>query len=178
MHIIAAARIPYRVSYKPTSANERHVVLCGNLSSSGVERFAEEFFHADSASNGSRMIVLLSPVIDNSLELILNKPTNKHRMHFICGSPQISTDLSLAKAHNALAIFLLSNVQEETRHEEDSVLMSAISIEKFCRRHPNVNTIPLFVAQTNVSRAPTEPSMPRHTNWHTLTPTRAFSVGA
>ena len=128
MHLIAAGRKEFRKPYKPSSIYQSHVVVCGNLCATTVERFVEEFLSiGETFSGGVTMSVLLAPELDPSLKVMMKVPKYKKNTHFICGSPQTEGDLTLARAHQAQAIFLLANVQNDAQIEENSVLLSAIS---------------------------------------------------
>jgi hypothetical protein len=103
MHLMAAAKKEFRKGYKPSSIYANHVVVCGNLCATTVERFVEEFLSIGEGggSGGVTMSVLLAPELDPALKVMMKVPKYKKNTHFICGSPQIEGDLALARAHKA-----------------------------------------------------------------------------
>jgi hypothetical protein len=146
---IARTRRLHRYPYVPSRMDQGHIILCGNLQTSSIERFATEFFHPERVGNKFQKIVILVENAEHSLVRFVSAPKNKDKLFLICGSPQNDVDLSLAHAHKADAIYLLVPADGDPLREETSVQLSCISVEKYCKRHPETTKPPRYIAQAN-----------------------------
>ena len=147
---IARNRQLHRYAYIPSRMDRGHIVLCGNLQTSSIQRFIMEFFHEERDENIFKIVVILVPSAERPLTRLLSTPKFKDKVHLICGSPQNDNDLALARAHKAEAVYILVPADGNTEAEDVCVQLSCVSVEKYCKRHPDTTRMPRYIAQANV----------------------------
>lgn len=113
-----------------------HICICGIVDYDLLRRFINELFHpsqSDYTINNSIVLVILSPTMPSPqvLSLLLTAKFTK-RVQFFIGNPKSFYDLNRIKAHEASAIYIISDVVTTSlRYEEDSIFLSALSVSRY-----------------------------------------------
>uniref|UniRef100_H3GXL6 RCK N-terminal domain-containing protein n=1 Tax=Phytophthora ramorum TaxID=164328 RepID=H3GXL6_PHYRM len=120
-----------QASYKP-SANNRHVVLCGDLTATRISHFFHEIFHNDHDFGGVHVIVLSEDPPATSLKALLLDPFFAKRVWFIQGSLLDVDDAKRAACDSADAIFMLTDRvgDEEFSVSDHRTLMRVLAAKR------------------------------------------------
>ncbi|KAL4151651.1 hypothetical protein PRNP1_008593 [Phytophthora ramorum] len=120
-----------QISYKP-SANNRHVVLCGDLTATRISHFFHEIFHNDHDFGGVHVIVLSEDPPATSLKALLLDPFFAKRVWFIQGSLLDVDDAKRAACDSADAIFMLTDRvgDEEFSVSDHRTLMRVLAAKR------------------------------------------------
>jgi voltage-gated potassium channel Kch len=121
-----------RAFYTPKSRNAKHIVICGDLSSTSMEDLFAELFHEDHENNDLNAVILIPK--PPSIELILLMQSKRYFLSitYLEGSALSDNDLRRAKAETATAIFILSNKFALSPDEEDSKsILINLSIKRY-----------------------------------------------
>lgn len=118
-------------SYKPSS-NSKHVVLCGDLTTSRINHFFHEIFHNDHNFVGVHVIVLSEEAPVTSLKALLLDPFFAKRVWFIQGSLLEVDDAKRAACDSADAIFMLTNRagDEDFSVSDHRTLMRVLAVKR------------------------------------------------
>ena len=129
---MALQSVYMRNAYTPKSKNSKHVVICGDLSSTSLEEFFEELFHEDHENTDLNAILLLPTPPTTEMIFLLRDSSYFLNLLYLEGSALIDKDLKRAKAHTAMAIFIMTNKFSEKPDEEDakSILLN-LSIKRY-----------------------------------------------
>jgi hypothetical protein len=121
-----------RAVYTPKSRNSKHILICGDLSSTSIQDFFAELFHEDHENDDLNAVILLPrpPTVD--LILLIQSPQYFLSLTYLEGSALNDNDLRRAKAETASAIFVMTNKFSPFPDEEDakSILLS-LSIKRY-----------------------------------------------
>lgn len=121
-----------RATYYPKSRNSKHVVICGDISSTSLRDFFEELFHEDHENLDLSAVMLIPapPTVDNIL--LMRDPAFFLVLQYLEGSALLDSDLRRAMAETAVSIFIMTNKFSKNPDEEDakSILLS-LSIKRY-----------------------------------------------
>lgn len=121
-----------RAVYTPLSKKSKHVVICGDISSTSMSEFFDELFHEDHENPDLHAILLLPH--PPSIEMILLITNSKFFLSFLYleGSALIDNDLKRAKIESSEAIFIMSNKFSLKPDEEDAkTILLSLSIKRY-----------------------------------------------
>lgn len=120
-----------RAIYTPKSRNAKHILICGDLSSTSIKDFFEELFHEDHENDDLTAVILLPK--PPTVELILlMQGRNNFSVTYLEGSALTDVDLQRAKAETASAIFIMTNKFSSYPDEEDSkTILLNFSIKRY-----------------------------------------------
>jgi hypothetical protein len=128
---MARQSIYVRAAYHPKSTTSRHVLVCGNLSSTFLEDFFYELFHEDHDTSDIDA-VLLNPHPPDYQTIELLSHHAHYNVYYLQGSALKEEDLNRAQADRAIAIIILTNKFTAHADEEDSeTIMHQFSIKRF-----------------------------------------------
>jgi potassium large conductance calcium-activated channel subfamily M alpha protein 1 len=121
-----------RAVYTPKSRNSKHIVICGDLSSTSLKDFFGELFHEDHENVDLSAVILLPQAPTVELILLMRDPQFFLSINYLEGSALVETDLRRAKAETAQAMFIMSNKFSGNSDEEDakSILLN-LSIKRY-----------------------------------------------
>jgi hypothetical protein len=121
-----------RAFYTPKSRNSRHIMICGDLSSTNLTDLFAELFHEDHENNDLTAVILLprAPTID--LILLMQSKQYFLSITYLEGSALNDQDLRRARAESSTAIFIMTNKFSLSPDEEDakSILIN-LSIKRY-----------------------------------------------
>lgn len=125
-------------------STKKHVIICGDLSSTPLHILFDELFHEDHDCE-SLDAVILQPNAPNMEALqLLQDPIRSLRLTYLEGTPLRAKDLSRAGAEHASAILLITNKFARQPDEEDAKLilqlfavrrylaLSPVAVKPFC----------------------------------------------
>jgi hypothetical protein len=121
-----------RAEYSPKTRSSRHIVICGDLSSTSLKDLFGELFHEDHENVGLHAVILLPQAPTVELILLMRDPEYFMSITYLEGSALVENDLKRAKAELAQAMFILTNKFSSNPDEEDakSILLS-MSIKRY-----------------------------------------------
>jgi hypothetical protein len=121
-----------RAVYTPKSRSSKHVIICGDLSSTSLKEFFAELFHEDHDNTELYAVILLPQAPTVELILLMRQPQYVLSLTYLEGSALVEADLIRAKAESAMAIFVLTNKFSSNPDEEDakSILLN-LSIKRY-----------------------------------------------
>jgi hypothetical protein len=148
---MALQSVYMRNVYVPKSNNSKHVVICGDLSSTSLDEFFEELFHEDHENADLNAILLLPTAPNTEIIFLLRDSTFFLNLMYLEGSALVDKDLKRAQAQKAVAIFILTNKFSLTPDEEDakSILLN-LSIKRYvasCHMPPKLFCLQLIRPQ-------------------------------
>lgn len=121
-----------RATYTPKSKNGKHIVICGDLTSTSLQDFFQELFHEDheNVDLSAVMLIPLPPTIE--IIFLMRDPQFFLQLQYLEGSALVEKDLKRAKAEYAMAIFIMTNKFSSNPDEEDakSILLN-LSIKRY-----------------------------------------------
>lgn len=121
-----------RATYAPESKNGKHIVICGDLTSTSLQDFFQELFHEDheNVDLSAVMLIPLPPTIE--IIFLMRNPQFFLQLQYLEGSALVEKDLKRAKAEYATAIFIMTNKFSSDPDEEDakSILLN-LSIKRY-----------------------------------------------
>jgi hypothetical protein len=121
-----------RAIYTPKSRNAKHIVICGDLSSTSITDFFGELFHEDHENVDLNAIILLPTPPTVELIFLMQSPKYFLSLTYLEGSALIDKDLARSKAESAAAIFIMSNKFSANPDEEDSKsILLNLSIKRY-----------------------------------------------
>jgi potassium large conductance calcium-activated channel subfamily M alpha protein 1 len=129
---MALQTVYMRNTYTPKSKNSKHIVICGDISSISLNEFFAELFHEDHENVDLNAILLLPTPPTTEMIFLLRDSSFFLNLQYLEGSALIDNDLKRAKAHLALAIFIMTNKFSNKPDEEDakSILLN-LSIKRY-----------------------------------------------
>ena len=118
--------------YVPKTQQSKHVVICGDLTSTSLDEFFEELFHEDHENVDLNAILLLPSPPTTEMIFLLRDSSFFLNLMYLEGSALVDKDLRRAKAQHAVAIFILTNKFSARPDEEDakSILLN-LSIKRY-----------------------------------------------
>jgi len=121
-----------RAIYSPKSTNSKHILICGDLSSTSLNEFFEELYHEDHENTDLKAVILLPMPPTIELLLLMRDPNYSMSLTYLEGSALTETGLKRAKAESAQAIFIMTNKFSPNPDEEDakSILLN-LSIKNY-----------------------------------------------
>eukprot|EP01031_Cornospumella_fuschlensis_P036437 gene36437-44200_t len=121
-----------RASYVPKTTASKHVIICGDVSSTSLRNFFEELFHEDHDSGDLSAVILLPIPPTVEIILLMREPKYSLSLVYLEGSALVESDLRRAKAEIAKAIFIMTNKFAANPDEEDakSILLN-LSIKRY-----------------------------------------------
>ena len=128
------ATSPYsRLVYRKKGPKSRHVLICGDLTTTQMFELFAELFHEDHRDELSMTCVVLQPrPPTKDMFGLLNHPLYGLSLQYLEGSPLNTKDLIRAKAWDALAVFIMCNKFNTAADEEDSrVILQHTHIKRF-----------------------------------------------
>lgn len=122
-----------RAVYLPLSKRTKHVIICGDISSTSMKEFFAELFHEDHETTTELNAILLLP-IPPTLELIILMKDSPHslQIHYLEGSALNGRDLRRAKPDAADAVFIMTNKFSTAPDEDDAnTILLSLSIKRY-----------------------------------------------
>ena len=119
--------------YLPLSKRTKHVIICGDISSTSMKEFFAELFHEDHETTTELIAILLLP-IPPTLELIILMKDSPYslQIHYLEGSALNSRDLRRAKPDEADAVFIMTNKFSTAPDEDDAnTILLSLSIKRY-----------------------------------------------
>ena len=129
---MALQSVYMRNSYTPKTRDSKHVIICGDISSTSLNAFYEELFHEDHENVDLNAIMLLPCPPTTEIIFLLRDSAFFLNLMYLEGSALVDKDLKRAKAQSAVAIFIMTNKFSNRPDEEDakSILLN-LSIKRF-----------------------------------------------
>jgi hypothetical protein len=127
---------PYaRAHYYPKSSRARHVLVCGDLTSTSLRAFFDELFHEDHATEDFHAVILHPGHPPQELHELMKDPIFYLSITYLEGVPLNDIDLIRAKAATAKAIFMLTNKFSAFPDQEDAkIILQQLSIKRHIRQ--------------------------------------------
>jgi hypothetical protein len=131
-----------RAIYSPKSKNSKHIVICGDLSSTSLQDFFGELFHEDHENVDLNAVILLPQAPTTEILLLMRDPQFFLCINYLEGSALLEADLKRAKVETAQAMFILSNKFNSNSDEEDakSILLN-FSIKRYLALFDRTNML-------------------------------------
>jgi hypothetical protein len=129
-----------RAVYTPVTKRSKHIIICGDLSSTSLLDFFQELFH-DDHENVDLSVVLLLP-LPPTTEIILLFKNSKFftSITYLEGSPLIDKNLQRAKVESAVAVFIMTNKFSIRPDDEDAkTILLSLSIRRYVSQYLNAN---------------------------------------
>jgi hypothetical protein len=121
-----------RAIYSPKSRNSKHIVICGDLSSTSLNDFFGELFHEDHENIDLNAVILLPSPPTVEMIFLMQNPKFVLSLSYLEGSALVDKDLRRAKAESAEAIFIMTNKFSTNPDEEDSkTILLNLSIKRY-----------------------------------------------
>ena len=135
---IGSQSVYARARYIPKTRGSKHVLICGDITSSSLHEFFEELFHEDHDA-GNLHAVVLHPSLPPYEMLSILKDTNfMMSVTYLEGNPLNDNDLRRALASEAKAIFIMTNKFTSDPDEEDAkTILQQFSIQRHLRLNSN-----------------------------------------
>lgn len=144
--IVDSSSVYSRAEYK-AKAFTRHVIICGDLSSTSLTEFFEELFHEDHDAANLEAVVLLPTPPNTEMKLLLDDPLFLTTVTYLQGTALSERDLMRAKTEHAVGIFIMTNKFSSTPDKEDSkIILQQYSIKSYLHTQ-NINKNPFFGLQ-------------------------------
>jgi hypothetical protein len=121
-----------RAVYHPKSRNSKHIVICGDLTSTSLKDFSNELFHEDHENDDlcAAMLIPSAPTVE--IIFLMRDPRFFLSLTYLQGSALLETDLQRARAEKATAIFIMTNKFSSNPDEEDSKsILLNLSIKRY-----------------------------------------------
>lgn len=121
-----------RAVYTPRSRYGKHIVICGDISSTSLHDFFDELFHEDHENTDLNAVMLLPLAPSVDIIFLMRDPKYFLSLTYLEGSALIENDLKRSKAESAAAIFIMTNKFSTNPDEEDakSILLT-LSIKRY-----------------------------------------------
>lgn len=121
-----------RAVYSPKTRNSKHVIICGDLSSTSLNDFFEELFHEDHENTDLYAVILLPRPPSVEFIFLMRDSHYFLQLTYLEGSALLDADLRRAKAEASQAIFIMTNKFSAYPDEEDakSILLN-LSIKRY-----------------------------------------------
>lgn len=121
-----------RSSYIPRTKNSKHVIICGDISSTSLHEFYGELFHEDHENTDLRAVMLLPHQPSVEIIFLMRDPKYFLQLTYLEGSALLEHDLRRAKAERASAIFIMTNKFSTKPDEEDSKsILLNLSVKRY-----------------------------------------------
>ena len=144
--IVDSSSVYARAEYS-AKAYTRHVIICGDLSSTSLTEFFEELFHEDHDAANLEAVVLLPSPPNTEMKLLLDDPLFLTTVTYLQGTALSERDLSRAKTELAVGIFIMTNKFSSTPDKEDSkIILQQYSIKSYLHTQ-NAQKNPFFGLQ-------------------------------
>ena len=129
---MALQSVYMRNAYNPKTKRSKHVVICGDLTSTSLDEFFGELFHEDHENVDLNAILLLPSPPTTEIIFLLRDSSFFLNIQYLEGSALVDKDLKRARAQHAVAIFIMTNKFSEKPDEEDakSILLN-LSIKRY-----------------------------------------------
>ncbi|KAJ1403484.1 hypothetical protein B484DRAFT_437383, partial [Ochromonadaceae sp. CCMP2298] len=98
---MALQSVYMRINYIPKTTTSKHVVICGDLSSTSMNEFFEELFHEDHENVDLNAILLLPRPPTHEMILLMRDSAFLLNMQYLEGSALNDKDLKRARADSA-----------------------------------------------------------------------------
>jgi hypothetical protein len=121
-----------RANYAPKSKSSKHVIICGDISSTSLRDFFGELFHEDHENTDLNAIMLLPGLPTSDIIFLMRDPQFFLSLTYLEGSALSDNDLKRAKAETSQAIFVMTNKFSLHPDEEDSKsILLSFSIKRY-----------------------------------------------
>lgn len=121
-----------RAKYIPKTRKSRHVLICGDSSSSSLQEFFEELFHEDHDVTNLHAVILQPGYPNNEVKKLLKDIKYQQCLTYLDGTAMNEQDLRRACAIQSKAIFILANKFTTNPDEEDAkTILQQYSIRRF-----------------------------------------------
>jgi hypothetical protein len=129
---MALQSVYMRNVYVPKTKRSKHVVICGDVTSTSLDEFFEELFHEDHENTDLNAILLLPSPPTTEMIFLLRDSAFCLNLQYLEGSALVDKDLRRAQAQHAVAIFIMTNKFSHKPDEEDakSILLN-LSIKRY-----------------------------------------------
>ena len=107
----------------PRSRRAQHIVICGNVGSSGVIELFTELFHQDHDAADLHAVVLQPEPPCYEMQVMLRHKLYKLHLTYLEGSPFVERDLRRARVQKAVAVLLFTNKFSMNHDVEDSKII-------------------------------------------------------
>jgi hypothetical protein len=142
-----------RAKYIPKTAKSRHVLICGDSSSSSLREFFEELFHEDHDVTNLYAVILQPGYPNSDVMKLLKDVDYQQTLTYLDGSAMNEQDLRRALAHQAKAIFILTNKFTTNPDEEDAkTILQSYSIRRFFNLHSTNHSVSVSKTESIFSR--------------------------
>lgn len=129
---------------KPRS---KHVLICGDLSSTSLLEFFQELFHEDHDVGNMMALVLQPTPPSHTMREIMKHPDFILNVVYIEGTALKEIDLQRCCADTAVGVFILADKFASNADTEDTVtILKNFSVKRYCHIH-NVFAQPFFCLQ-------------------------------
>ena len=124
-----------RAVYRPLGRKSKHVVICGDISSTSMGDFFDELFHADHTEQANfslHAILLLPRPPTTDMILLMQSAKYLSSLTYIEGSALVEADLKRVKLEKADAIFIMTNKFSNKPDEEDAkTILVSLSMKRY-----------------------------------------------
>jgi len=129
-----------RASYTPKGRFSKHIVICGDISSTAVVDFFEELFHDDHENSHLNAVLLLPEPPTVEMILLMRQTKYICAISYLEGSALLDVDLKRAKVELADAVFIMTNKFGLAPDEEDAkAILHNLSIQRYMNSHRKMN---------------------------------------
>ena len=121
-----------RAKYRPKGNTSKHVVICGDLSSTDIKDFFEELFHEDHENHNLNVVVMLPEAPTVEMIFLMRDPKYLSAINYLEGSALLDEDLKRARVDSAEAVFIMTNKFTNQPDEEDAkAILHSLSIQRY-----------------------------------------------
>ena len=140
---MALQSIYARTTYQSKGNASKHIVICGDLTSTSLSDFFEELFHEDHENYNLNVVLLLPDPPTVEMILLLRDPKYVFTVNYLEGSALLVEDLKRAKIETAEAVFIMTNKFSIHPDEEDAkTILHSLSIQrhiKACKKTQQID---------------------------------------
>jgi len=137
---MALQSVYMRAVYNPVTKRSKHILICGDVSSTSLLDFFQELFHEDHENVDLSAVLLLPLPPTTEIILLLNNSKFFTSITYLEGSPLIDMNLHRAKAESAVAVFIMTNKFSTRPDDEDAkTILLSLSIRRYISQYLNVN---------------------------------------
>jgi voltage-gated potassium channel Kch len=146
MDKLALYSIYQRLWYVP-KPRSKHVLICGDLTSTSLLEFFQELFHEDHDVGNMVALVLQPTPPSPAMREIMSHPEFLLNVVYIEGTALNEVDLQRCCADTAVGVFILANKFATNVDTEDTItILKNFSIKRYCHIH-NIFSQPFFCLQ-------------------------------
>jgi potassium large conductance calcium-activated channel subfamily M alpha protein 1 len=131
-----------RANYTPKGRFSKHIVICGDVSSTAVVDFFEELFHDDHDNSHLNAVLLLPEPPTVEMILLMRQTKYICAISYLEGTALLDVDLKRAKVELADAVFIMTNKFGLAPDEEDAkAILHNLSIQRYMNSYRKMNSI-------------------------------------